>query len=383
MSCQFQQVELGELAIFKTGKLDSNAAVKNGEYPFFTCSRETFRTNTYSFDDEVVLLAGNNAAGIYPLKYFKGKFDAYQRTYVIRTIDEAKLQTRFLYFALRPLLSHLRDISTGAATKFLTIGLLKSLKIPLPDLPTQKRIAGILSAYDDLIENNLRRIAILEEMAQSLYREWFVHFRFPGHETVQLVDSELGQIPEGWEVKMVQDFGTVVTGKTPSKKREEYFKGDVPFLKTPDMHGNTFILRTNESLTEAGAASQPKKTLPRGSICVSCIGTLGVVSITTEPCQTNQQINSVVLGNEAYREFLFFWFRDAKQKLENLGSSGATMGNVNKSKFESMELLSPPLDLLSRYQGLAHPILGKLELLMRTNQTLRESRDLLLPKLLS
>ncbi len=167
----FHRVPMGEVATFKTGKLDSNAAVENGAYPFFTCSRDTFRTNTYSFDDEVVLLAGNNANGIYPLKYFKGKFDAYQRTYVIRPIDESKLDTRFLYFALRPQLDHLRSVSTGSATKFLTMGLLSNLEIPLPDLPTQRKIAGILSAYDDLIENNLRRIKILEEMAQSLYRE--------------------------------------------------------------------------------------------------------------------------------------------------------------------------------------------------------------------
>ena len=206
MSGNFQRVPMGEVATFKTGKLDSNAAVENGAYPFFTCSRDTFRTNTYSFDDEVVLLAGNNANGIYPLKYFKGKFDAYQRTYVIRPIDESRLDTRFLYFALRPQLDHLRSVSTGSATKFLTMGLLSNLELPLPDLPTQRKIAGILSAYDDLIENNLRRIKILEEMAQSLYREWFVHFRFPGHESAKFEDSPLGLIPKSWNATMLGEF---------------------------------------------------------------------------------------------------------------------------------------------------------------------------------
>ena len=104
------------------------------------------------------------------------------------------------------------------------------------------------------------------------------------------------------------------------------------------MHGNMFILATGERLSAAGAKSQSNKTIPLGSICVSCIGTIGVVSITTEDCQTNQQINSVVLAEEQCREFLFFRLQDAKQTLENLGSTGATMGNVNKGKFESVEV---------------------------------------------
>jgi type I restriction enzyme S subunit len=220
-------------------------------------------------------------------------------------------------------------------------------------------------------------------MAQSLYREWFVHFRFPGHESARFTASPLGQIPEGWEVKAINDFGKVVTGKTPSKANNDYYGDDVPFLKTPDMHGQMFILQTNEYLSTSGAQSQANKTLPSGSICVSCIGTIGVVSITTEPCQTNQQINSVVIADEASREFLFFWLREAKQILENLGSNGATIGNVNKSKFEGMQLICPSDILLARFHSLAEPMFEQIERLFRKIQTLRRTRDLLLPKLLT
>ncbi len=171
MASAWRTMKLGELVAFKTGKLDSNAAVPNGDYPFFTCSQETLRTNTYSFDTECVLLAGNNANGIYPLKYFYGKFDAYQRTYVVKPRDSEQLTTKFLYYALRPKLSELRSFSTGAATKFLTLTILNETAIEVPTLSEQQRIADILSAYDELIENNQRRIRILEEMARSLYRE--------------------------------------------------------------------------------------------------------------------------------------------------------------------------------------------------------------------
>ncbi len=272
-----------------------------------------------------------------------------------RIRPKAGLDHRFLYYSFRNigLLSGFDQYFTGATIKHLPGEKLAKVEVPIPPLPIQRRIAGILSAYDDLIENSQRRIKILEEMARQLYREWFVYFRFPGHEDCRLVDSPLGEIPEGWEVKPIQHFGKVITGKTPSKANADFYGYDVQFVKTPDMHGNLFILDTNERLSAAGAASQANKTLPAGTICVSCIGTIGVVSIATEYCQTNQQINALVPKNEASREFLYLCLQDAKQTLENLGANGATMGNVNKGKFEAIEILSPCTELLAKYHHLA------------------------------
>jgi type I restriction enzyme S subunit len=255
--------------------------------------------------------------------------------------------------------------------------------MPLPPLPTQQSIAGILSAYDELIENSQRRIKILETMVCALYREWFVHFRFPGSENHPRVASALGEIPQGWEVKPIKHFGAVVTGKTPSKANADFYGDDVPFVKTPDMHGSMFLLDVNERLSIAGAKSQANKTLPIGSICVSCIGTIGVVSMTTEECQTNQQINSVILKSSASREFLFLRLQDAKQALENLGSNGATMGNVNKGKFESMEIVSPAPELLAKFHYVVKPMFSEILALSRQIQNLRRTRDLILPRLLS
>ena len=265
----------------------------------------------------------------------------------------------------------------------LTKRLSSEIEVNLPSLSVQQRIAGILSAYDKLIENNQRRIRILETMARALYREWFVEFRCPGHERLPRVASPLGDIPQGWEVKSIQQLGTVITGKTPSKGNLDFYGKDMPFVKTPDMHGNMFILGTNDCLSTAGAESQANKTLPAGSICVSCIGTIGVVSITTEDCQTNQQINSVVVANSVSREFLFLRLQDAKQTLENLGANGATMGNVNKGKFKAMKIVCPPDNLLARYHRLVEPMFSEILSLFRHIQTLSQTRDLLLPRLLS
>ena len=298
-------------------------------------------------------------------------------------VDESKADWRFVFYSLFHTRGDLTIQAQGAAQQKLNQDLIRQFSIALPPLPVQQRIAGILSAYDELIENSQRRIRILEAMARALYREWFVHFRFPGHENHPRVASPLGEIPQGWEVKSIQRFGIVITGKTPSKANADFYGNDMPFVKTPDMHGNMFILGTSDSLSMAGAESQANKTLPAGSICVSCIGTIGVVSITTGDCQTNQQINSVVLAKQASREFLFLRLQDARQALENLGANGATMGNVNKGKFEAMEIACPPDDLLARYHRLVEPMFSETLSLFRQIANLRRTRDLLLPRLLS
>ena len=191
--------KLEEIVSIKTGKLDSNAAVPNGQYPFFTCDPQTLAINTYAYDTEAVLLAGNNASGNYTAKYYHGKFNAYQRTYIIESIDKGKLDIHYFLYALNEQLALLKSISSGSTTKFLTMSMLKPLSVPCPTISVQHRIASILSAYDDLIENNRRQIKLLEEAAQRLYREWFVELRFPGHEGVKVMDG----VPEGWKIETV------------------------------------------------------------------------------------------------------------------------------------------------------------------------------------
>ena len=279
--------------------------------------------------------------------------------------------------------SYVIPITTGVNVPHISGKQILDYEFALPPLPLQQRIAGVLSAYDELIENSQRRIKILEAMARALYREWFVYFRYPGHENHPRAPSPLGEIPQEWEVKSVRELGTVITGKTPSKANAAFYGTDMPFVKTPDMHGNMFIHATSDGLSMTGANSQANKTLPAGSICVSCIGTIGVVSITTEDCQTNQQINSLVLADQASREFVFLRLQDASQALENLGATGATMGNVSKGKFEAVEIICPSGSLLALFHGIVEPMFSEILSLSRQIQNLRRTRDLLLPRLLS
>ncbi|EAZ87912.1 restriction endonuclease subunit S, partial [Crocosphaera chwakensis] len=153
--------KLGRIASFKTGKLNSNAAKPDGIYPFFTCSQQIFRTDTYSFDTECIVLAGNNANGIFHIKYFNGKFDVYQRTYVIQTLDKQTASNYYLYFAIKEQLELLKSISTGAATKFLTIKILNNINIIVNSNQIQEQ-------FSDVISTVFSQIDILQEKNQNL-----------------------------------------------------------------------------------------------------------------------------------------------------------------------------------------------------------------------
>ena len=296
-----------------------------------------------------------------------------------------KTDSKFLLYALKSNKNQekLKGQAIGSSQKAFTIDLIKNFEITLPPLPIQNKIAEILGNYDDLIEANNRRIKILETQAAKIYTEWFVHYRYPGHENVPLVDSgtDFGMIPQGWEVRKVGDIAQVVTGKTPSTARTDYYNGNILFIKTPDMHGDMFVIETTQTLSEAGEQVQKNKTLPTNSIVVSCIGTVGVVAITSSPSQTNQQINSIVPKEITDYCYLYFVAKNLKQHLENLGSNGATMGNVNKSKFESIEILYADKNIRSDFFNLVSSSFHQILNLQQQNQNLKKSRDLLIPQL--
>lgn len=303
---------------------------------------------------------------------------------VIRAKQDTNQAFLFYFVANQAFIDYASTISSGTRMPRATWKIIEKSKWLFPPFPIQHKIASILSAYDDLIENNNRRIKILEEMAQAIYKEWFVNFRFPRHQKVKMVKSELGMIPEGWEVKSISEFGEIITGKTPSKKRPEYYNNNyMPFIKTPDIHDNMFVLQTGEYLSKEGARSQQNKTLPENSICVSCIGTVGIVSITSCHSQTNQQINSIVIKNENSREFLYFALRSLKETIQKYGSTGATMANLNKGKFESLKLICPNAIILNAFHENVESLLDNVRTLLKKNINLRKTRNLLLPKLIS
>ena len=340
------------------------------------------------YKDDIILTTRGNGIGKVALfvttkDYQEALINA--QMLVVRTLT-GKFDPDYLFYLIKsPIFqTQVTNFASGSAQPQLPIRDLKDIPVSVLKYQEQVLVGKTLREYDNLIENNNRRIAILEDMAQSLYREWFVHFRFPSHEKCQFKDSELGQIPEGWEVKKIKDFGEVITGKTPSKKNKEYYdKPEFSFIKTPDMHNGIFVLDTMDKLSIKGAESQKIKTLPVGSISVSCIGTAGVVSINATPAQTNQQINSIVLYEERDREYLYFSLLSLKQTIINYGSTGATMTNLSKGKFENLEVLYPTDVIVEEFSLLVKSIFKMVLNLMKKNNNLKNQRDMLLPKLIS
>ena len=168
---EWKSYKLSEVSSFRTGKLDSNASCINGKYPFFTCSPETLRIDEFAFEQKAVLLAGNNAEGNFSVKYYDGRFNAYQRTYVF-TANEALVDPYFLYYALKICLHDFKQMSQGTSTKFLTAKILNSFEVQLPSLKVQNHIVSILKSIDDKIELNNRINHNLEEQARIHFDTW-------------------------------------------------------------------------------------------------------------------------------------------------------------------------------------------------------------------
>ncbi|MBN9132306.1 MAG: restriction endonuclease subunit S [Nitrosospira multiformis] len=176
-SIQGENAPLGNYVSIKTGKLDANAATENGAYPFFTCAKEIYAIDNYAFDLEAILLAGNNAVGDFNVKHYKGKFNAYQRTYVITIADERRLSYRFLYFQMLKSLRRFKEQSLGAGTKFLKLGMIKDLEISLPLIAKQVEIASML---DSLLDETQRlesiyqqKLTALDDLKKSLLHQAF------------------------------------------------------------------------------------------------------------------------------------------------------------------------------------------------------------------
>ena len=282
-----------------------------------------------------------------------------QRTLLIRP-DRNKVDNVFLnYYLNGPYVQGLVHAKTnGATVPHLNMKDVRSLPIPeLPPLLIQHRIAGILSAYDDLIENSQRRIKILEEMARRLYREWFVHFRFPGHQDCRLVDSPLGEIPEGWEVKRLGQVAQLNYGK--ALKKEERRDGPFPVF------GSSGQVGTHEYSLSQGPG-----------IIVGRKGNVGSVFW----CDNDFFVidTAYFVSSNLPLRFLYYLLPSL-----NFINSDAAVPGLSRNQAYSLEIVVPPDDVLRSFCKQADILEGQAIMLKHQIQNLRRTRDLLLPRLLS
>jgi type I restriction enzyme S subunit len=262
---------------------------------------------------------------------------------------------------------------------------LHAMAVCLPPLPVQRRIASILSAYDDLIENSQRRIKILESMARALYREWFVHFRFPGHENHPRVASPLGEIPEGWEVKAVANSFEISGGGTPSRKDERYWEcGTIQWFSPSDLTGagTMFMDDSGDHITELGLAESSARLFPARSVMLTSRATIGAIAINTQQACTNQGFITCLPNEHVPLYFVFHWVTENVPTFQRM-ASGATFKEISRGVFKTIDFLQPPGRVVLKFESTVAPLAEQVLSLQRQVQNLRRTRDLLLPRLLS
>lgn len=273
----------------------------------------------------------------------------------------------------------LMRLSMGAAQPALTISRLKNLSLNLPSVSVQQKIASILSAYDRLIENNTRRIRLLEQMAENLYKEWFVRFRFPGHENVEMVNG----LPKGWErTKLIKNIKTS-SGGTPSRNRSEYYKnGDIPWIKTGELQ-DCILINTEECITEDAVNNSSAKIFPKGTLLMAMYGVnVGKLGISEIEATCNQACCVFTPKHIDYKYYLFHYFKSIREYLLSI-SFGAAQQNLSQELIKSIKVLFPDEKTNFSFVKEVEPLFREISIIQQQNQLLIRQRDLLLPRLMS
>lgn len=272
------------------------------------------------------------------------------------------------------------NVISGATVDRIPLERFPDFPAALPSLGIQREVASILGEYDDLIENNRRRMALLEESARLLYREWFVHLRFPGHEHTPIVDG----VPQGWDRKSIEDFFDTSSGGTPNRTNPDFYTGEINWVKTQELNDD-FIFETMEKITEDAVKKSSAKLFPANTVLVSMYGgtNIGRTGILAVPSTTNQACCALLpLDERAHFIFTALYFREHREKLISLGQ-GAAQTNISQQVIRALPITLPSRGLMASFVEALLPVFEQVKILQLQNKKLRAARDLLLPRLMS
>ena len=285
------------------------------------------------------------------------------------------LNSKYLFYNLSSRYNELRLLSDSSSSRgSLTVKIFEELDIKLPPLNLQDKIAKILSNYDDLIENNNRRIKILEEMAKKIYKEWFVDFKFPGHEKAVFKDSELGKIPSDWEIVCINDIANVLMGQSPNSCFYNTENKGLPFHQGVTHFGKKL---PNHKIY----CSCHGRTAKNGDILVSVRAPVGRINIADKNIIIGRGLAAInsKCGNNLFLLYALYNLFDTEDKFGN----GAVFNAITKDELLSLTLFSPTKDVIAKFELIVKPIEALLTNLIIKNKTLKQTRDILLPRLIS
>jgi len=316
-------------------------------------------------------------------------------------VDETLADYRFVFYQLLHARSQLKNLATGAAQQNLSGALIRSLRFPYPPISEQRAIAHILGTLDDKIELNRRMSETLEAMARALFKSWFVDFdpvrakaegRDPGLPKpladlfpARLVDSELGEIPEGWEIKPIGDLAEVVGGSTPKTDRAEYWEGGThPWVTPKDLSrlAMPVLLDTERKITDAGLAQVSSGLLPRGTVLLSSRAPIGYLAIAEVPIAVNQGFIAMKPRLGISNLFLLRWAREAHDEIVS-HANGSTFLEISKSSFRLIPAVAPTAPIMQAFDRISRPMFLKVVEHEREVRVLATLRDTLLPKLIA
>ncbi|HDU4712811.1 TPA: restriction endonuclease subunit S [Klebsiella aerogenes] len=342
----------------------------------------------------------------------------------LRPKESSELEPEYVGYYLRsPIFRQgMLAFSTMSTRASLNNEMISRLEISYPDRKTQKKIANTLLSLDKKIALSRAINQTLEQISQTLFKSWFVDFDpvidnaldagNPIPEALQsraelrqkvrnsenfkplpadirtlfpaeFEETELGWVPRDWYYVPLKNLGKIICGKTPDKSNKEYYGKDYLFIKIPDMHGKVFVTNSTDKLSTLGSETQIKKLIPKGSICVSCIATVGIVAINSKDCHTNQQINSIVPNSSILRNYLYFSMLEKNKTFHDLASGGSATLNMNTGIFSNVLTLKPEDSVLERFQQTSEHWFGRILANENEIHTLTALRDTLLPKLIS
>lgn len=314
-----------------------------------------------------------------------------QNTVVISTNT---IYSRYLYYLMiSPIIKNQIEEKVGGSTqKTISLKSIGEFKLPIPSYESQIAIGDFLYRIDKKIELNNQMIATLEELAATLFKRWFVDFEFPDENGNpykssggKMVDSELGEIPEGWQNGTLSDIGEIVGGGTPSKKMIEYYiEGNIPWITPKDLseQKNTFISNGKTNITELGLKKSSAKMIPEKSVLFSSRAPIGYIAISTQPVSTNQGFKSIIPKKSKHYSFVYLLLKSQVNNIESR-ATGSTFKEVSGTIMKNFPIILPKESILNDFSKLTDSIF-KLILNLEVNvNNLEQTRNLVLPKLLS
>ena len=354
---------LGKFVIIKTGKLDANASSPNGSYPFFTCSKEPLLISTYSYDCECVLVAGNGDLNV---KYYKGKFDAYQRTYIIESKDKDLLSLKYLYFFIDSKMNYIRNQSIGGVIKYIKLGDLTSLKIRLPNIQTQHQIATTLNKASELTTLRKKQLQELDTLAESVFYDMF---------------GDPVKNEKGWKCESLEFLASKIgSGATPKGGNASYKNSGINLIRSLNVHNKKFQYKDLAHIDDIQAEKLKNVMVQKDDVLLNITGAsvarCCIVPNDLIPARVNQHVCIIRTNNNIVPLFLesVLTSEQYQNELLRLGkSNGATREALTKSDVEELLIPLPPLPLQTRFATIIEKIEQQKSL---AKKSLQESEDL-------